>query len=91
MHGDQVGADPLADIIGTQGAALDKHVHFPAVAEGFMGDQAGDFRAGDDFIFPGNDPLRGNQVLRDPEHFGDRVFHGVKQFRTETLANFLGQ
>ena len=82
MHGDHVWTDAFADVIRAQGTTLDEHVHLHAMTEGFMRNQAGDFRRGDDVIFPGNNALGGDQIFRDSKDFGDFVLHMIEQFRS---------
>ena len=54
MHGDQIGADPFADIGGAKRPVLDEHIHLYPMSEGFVCNQTGNFWRGDDVIFSRN-------------------------------------
>ncbi len=89
VHGDPVGADPLADIVRPQGPALDEHVHLDPVAEGLVGDQAGDVRGGDDVVFPRRDPLGGKELIYILERLVQHMGQVVEQLRPDPAGNAL--
>ena len=55
MHADERRRHLLPDKGLRERAVLDEHIHFHAVAEGFMNDHAGDGRRADAFVFARNE------------------------------------
>ena len=86
MHGHQVRADPFSDVFLSERTVLDKHIHLHAVAEGFMGNQAGYFRGCDDLVLARFYPPGRQKLIRAPQRLLHQRFRVCKKLRPALIG-----
>ncbi len=89
VHGDELAADALADVLLAERAVFHEHIHLHAVAEGLMGDEPGDLGGGDDLILARLDAAGVQQLLGAGHGAGQLVLKLRKELRPAEAGHAL--